>query len=409
LRRMGGSNSSAKEANPDDDQSNDVERELLETQIQALFCFKILLLGAGESGKSTVVKQLKIIHKKKLTDSELKQTAQSLHQNVVDCMKALLLAAKNFGIPRSESDDALAIALDKWDENERVSPELGQQIFKAWKGEAVQGAYKRRSEFWLLDSCTYYFENIERFCEADFMPSEEDAVMARVRTTGIVVTELEQKIPKTDPNEPEFIKFQVVDVGGQRNERKKWMHCFDDVKSILFCVNLAGYNQVLFEDNTKNRMVEEFELFQKVVHNSIFETTPIFLFLNKKDIFETMIMEVDLKHNFPTYEGGKDLGHALDYIQGEFKARLPPKKTVGIHIVSARWRRDIKCAFEEVKKTLYDENRTTLLQQVADLRKKHRAVSKDSSGGGCCVSKKATEAVVMEPGAAPKAATNASF
>jgi len=59
----------------------------------------------------------------------------------------------------------------------------------------------------------------------------------------------------------------VVDVGGQRNERKKWMHCFDDVRAVLFIVNLAGYDQVLFEDNSKNRMVEELELFQKVTHN----------------------------------------------------------------------------------------------------------------------------------------------
>jgi hypothetical protein len=48
----------------------------------------------------------------------------------------------------------------------------------------------------------------------------------------------------------------VVDVGGQRSERKKWIHCFDDVKAIVFVVSLAGYNQVLFEDEEMNRMHE---------------------------------------------------------------------------------------------------------------------------------------------------------
>jgi GTPase SAR1 family protein len=70
---------------------------------------------------------------------------------------------------------------------------------------------------------------------------------------------------------------------------------FDDVRAILFIVNLAGYNQVLFEDNSKNRIEEELELFEKVAHNPIFAETPIFLFLNKKDLFESMIKETDLK------------------------------------------------------------------------------------------------------------------
>lgn len=50
-------------------------------------------------------------------------------------------------------------------------------------------------------------------------------------------------------------KFSVVDVGGQRSERRKWIHCFDDVKAIIFVVALSGYNQVLFEDNSVNRCV----------------------------------------------------------------------------------------------------------------------------------------------------------
>jgi len=40
-------------------------------------------------------------------------------------------------------------------------------------------------------------------------------------------------------------------VGGQRSERKKWIKCFDDVKAVLFIVNLGGYNSVLFEDMEK--------------------------------------------------------------------------------------------------------------------------------------------------------------
>ena len=40
----------------------------------------------------------------------------------------------------------------------------------------------------------------------------------------------------------------MVDVGGQKSERRKWIHCFQDVTSILFLVSLSGYDQCLFED-----------------------------------------------------------------------------------------------------------------------------------------------------------------
>lgn len=112
-----------------------------------------------------------------------------------------------------------------------------------------------------------YFDNAERFVQEDYTPTEEDCIMARVRTTGIVVTEFDE-----GP-----IHFSVVDVAGQRSERKKWIHCFDDVKSLVFVVSLAGYNQVMFEDANHNRMHEALNLFQQIANNSVFANTPIFL------------------------------------------------------------------------------------------------------------------------------------
>merc|ERR1712137_983524 len=132
------------------------------------------------------------------------------------------------------------------------------------------------------DACDYYMQNLSRFTAPGFKPTDEDMLMARVRTTGIINTKLEQKRAEVDDDEPEKIEFQVVDVGGQRNERKKWLHCFDDVKCILFIVSLAGYNQVLFEDASMNRMEESLTLFENTVKNDLFRHTPIFVFLNKK-------------------------------------------------------------------------------------------------------------------------------
>jgi len=199
--------------------------------------------------------------------------------------------------------------------------------------------------------------------------------MARVKTTGIVTIEIDHEIEKKSEDDPKFLRFQVVDVGGQRNERKKWIHCFDDVKAILYCDNLAGYNQVLYEDSSKNRMIESLEIFSKLTHNPLFEKTPIFLFLNKRDLFEKMVTEVDMKVTFPEYKGGKDYKAAMDFIQTNFLRQAPSShEQVYVQILVASWKREVRVAFDEVKKILYDRNVDYLRKEVAKLRNQQKEI-----------------------------------
>lgn len=379
------------EAKAGKEQGQNVELTMITQQIDALFKFKILLLGAGESGKSTIVKQLKYIHKLGLDTKEKAQVAQGLHQNVVECMKALVVQAREFKNPElTAEEEQISGLLDEWSELEPISPELGAKITTLYEGQAIQNAFARRDTFWLLDSFGYYMDNLKRFCEPDFAEkiTEEDIVMARIRTTGIVRTNLKQKLVRENPYEPEYLDFEVVDVGGQRNERKKWLHCFDDVHAVLFIVNLAGWNQVLFEDNAKNRLEESLELFQKVTTNTIFAETPVFLFLNKKDLFETQIKAADMKTRFPDYEGGHDLHRAMQFISDKFHEKLPPKKKVFIEFVSARHKGDIRQAFSSVKKILYEDHREQLISQAEDLSKKRAQIKAQLDGTnkmcGCC-------------------------
>lgn len=166
------------------------------------------------------MKQLKTIHKKNSSAKELKLIGTSLHQNVVDCMKSLLAAARAFGYDDFTAEDRKTeTMLNAHDETDRLTPELGRRIEALFHSPTIQKTFDRRAEYWLLDAFQYYVKNLDRFTEPDFLPNEEDCVMARVRTTGIVNTELEQPLVKTDANEPDVLKFQVVDVGGQRNGR----------------------------------------------------------------------------------------------------------------------------------------------------------------------------------------------
>jgi hypothetical protein len=102
-------------------------------------------------------------------------------------------------------------------------------------------------------------------------------------------------------------------------------------------------------------------------------------FFSLPDLFESMVTEVDMKKTFSDYTGGKSLQPALDYVMAQFRNKLPDGKTVSIHPVSARWKKDIREAFGEVKKALYDENREDLLRQAEKIRGQK---SKTATGGG---------------------------
>ncbi|CAN0440942.1 unnamed protein product, partial [Discosporangium mesarthrocarpum] len=88
--------------------------------------------------------------------------------------------------------------------------------------------------------------------------------------------------------------FEMYDVGGQRNERKKWIHCFDNVTAVIYVAALSEYDQGMFEDASTNRMSEAIELFRDICENPYFERSSIILFLNKKDLFAEKLPVKDI-------------------------------------------------------------------------------------------------------------------
>ena len=85
-----------------------------------------------------------------------------------------------------------------------------------------------------------YYANIDRLFATGYIPNDQDVLRSRLRTTGITETlfELGQ------------LTYHMFDVGGQRSERKKWVHCFEGVHCLLFVAALSGYDQCLVEDKT---------------------------------------------------------------------------------------------------------------------------------------------------------------
>jgi len=313
------------------------EKKRLESEV------KLLLLGAGESGKSTVAKQMKIIHLKGFTKEECLTYKSIINNNVIGSMKVLIHAANERQIKITNKALADKFVNDPSYFTGNVTLAIANDVKTLWKDEGILKAYERQNEFQLNDSAKYYFESIDRLAVEDYIPTEQDVLRSRAKTTGIIETEF--IVEKTH--------FKMVDVGGQRSERKKWMHCFQDVTAVIFCVALSEYDLTLYEDDETNRMHESLKLFREICNSRWFIDTSMILFLNKRDLFSEKIKRVDLKVAFPEYTGGLHYDSAVAYIKDKFMQQNDnPKKHIYVHLTCATDTNNIEVVFSAIKDIL---------------------------------------------------------
>uniref|UniRef100_A0A2N9ESC3 Guanine nucleotide-binding protein alpha subunit n=1 Tax=Fagus sylvatica TaxID=28930 RepID=A0A2N9ESC3_FAGSY len=202
-----------------------------------------------------------------------------------------------------------------------LNKELAQDIETLWKDAAIQETYARGNELQVPDCAHYFMENLQRLADPNYVPTKEDVLNARVRTTGVV----EIQFSPVGENKKSGEVYRLFDVGGQRNERRKWIHLFEGVTAVIFCAAISEYDQTLFEDENKNRMMETKELFDWVLKQPCFEKTSFMLFLNKFDIFEKKVLKVPLnvcewfKDYQPVSTGKQEIEHAYEFVKKKFE------------------------------------------------------------------------------------------
>lgn len=332
--------------------SRKIDRDLrMELQRQSKEV-KLLLLGAGESGKSTIVKQMKIIHEKGYTKEECIQYKMVVYSNTVQSLLAILKAMTRLGIdfenPSRVEDAKRFLAIVTMTPETPIAPDVANVMKRLWKDGGVQACFSRSREYQLNDSAQYYLNALDRISSPSYVPTQQDVLRTRVKTTGIVETRFSFK----------GLYFRMFDVGGQRSERKKWIHCFEGVTAIIFCVALSGYDLVLAEDEEMNRMLESMRLFDSICNNKWFVDTSIILFLNKKDLFEQKIRYSPLSACFPEYTGSNTYEEAAAYIQMKFEDLNLRKdqKEIYTHFTCATDTNNIQFVFDAVTDVIIKNN-----------------------------------------------------
>ena len=341
---------------------------------------KVLLLGSGESGKSTIVKQMKILHQNGYTQEELYEYKPFIYKNVMDCIKNVinaiidldpeLIKPKDDGIDGTDAEvqDPPEVVNGTWRKhvldydslNEVLDYEIlldgtNDAVFDPSIAEKIEQIYNtpevkdfmihKQGQFYLIDSTEYFMTNLNRIAQPDYVPSTTDVLRTRKKTSGIFDFIFDMG---------NDLHIHMFDVGGQRSERKKWIHCFDNVTLIIFCVSLSEYDQVLLEENNQNRLEESIALFDSVVNSRWFARTSVVLFLNKIDVFAEKLQYSPLETHFPDYTGGNNINKAAKYILWRFNQVNRSGLNIYPHVTQATDTSNIQLVMAAVKETIME-------------------------------------------------------
>eukprot|EP00475_Leptophrys_vorax_P007756 TRINITY_DN14926_c0_g2_i1.p1 TRINITY_DN14926_c0_g2~~TRINITY_DN14926_c0_g2_i1.p1 ORF type:complete len:368 (+),score=78.70 TRINITY_DN14926_c0_g2_i1:340-1443(+) len=301
---------------------------------------RLLLLGTGESGKSTLFKQAKNLYGAKFTLEEQKQFVQVISWNCLEGMQAMIRYAESQGYADfKEQEDSREYVMKLEYAPDTLDVELATHLQKLWATQSIKRAYEDRSKYQLQDTINQFMDRVMAFAQPGFIPSLADILLCRRQTTGVVELELTMKNQK----------IKLVDVGGQRNERRKWINQFDKCHAVIFVTAINEYDQVLYEDNETNRLKESLFLFDEICNCRWFEQTNMILFLNKKDLFQDKLMnkKIDLNVCFPEYTGGLDYAAAVDFLKNEYRLRNQnSQKVIYTHVTCATDPENVEKVFQ---------------------------------------------------------------
>ncbi|KAJ2720269.1 guanine nucleotide-binding protein subunit alpha [Coemansia sp. Benny D115] len=336
----------------DEKRANDeIDNQLRKERMNLRNEVKMLLLGAGESGKSTIIKQMKLIHDGGYSHEERESFKEVIFSNTIQSMRVLLEAMDTLHIalehPEYQGYSDVIMSMPGQIEAENLPADVAGAVKALWADAGVRECFGRSNEFQLNDSASYYFDSIGRISQEGYLPTDQDVLRSRVKTTGI--------------NETIFrvgeLTYRMLDVGGQRSERKKWIHCFENVTAILFLVAISEYDQVLIEDDTVNRMQEALTLFDSICNSRWFVKTSIILFLNKIDIFREKLPHSPMRKYFPDFDGGNDTDAASEYILKRFVSlNQSDAKQIYTHFTCATDTNQIKFVMAAVNDIIIQTN-----------------------------------------------------
>jgi len=277
----------------------------------------LLNLGIGGCGKTTFVKQMKIMHDISWDEVEIGNYKKIIKTNFINGTQDLLALVEKTGKTLSPENAEIANEIEslKARNEEKITTELANKLLQIWRDPTIQLLASHKENL-IYIHLPYFFDNLDRILAEDYIPSHEDILRCRQRTAGANSTAI--WIDK--------LWFQFWDIGGQRPERQKWESVLHENKfaSILYFVAADEFDCVDKDeeyDHTKFEM-SRMIFTEMLVSDIIPKEAPVILFMNRRDLFgdrwRTKEGQEAFRAVFPDFQGESE-NDALDFLVKYFK------------------------------------------------------------------------------------------
>ncbi|KAJ7600795.1 G-protein alpha subunit [Mycena floridula] len=284
---------------------------------------KVLLLGSPHSGKSTILKQIQIVHRDGFSEHERKSYATSIRQDVLVAGQAFVRAMQQHTTISRANERFVKTIMT----SETFSPQFADAIYRLWRDperERIMEQHPHALD--VMSNAPYFFTQTLRIGSPDWIPNDMDILMAPDGTSN-GVADIRFSFDQTS--------MHIYDVRRQQLGRPKWLHCFEGVTTVIFCVSLTEYAEILPGDSGRTALMQSIAMFEHVVNAPWFSQTSVVLLFNKIDLFRQQLEQKSLQHYFPDFREGDDSTKAAKHILSLFNAVNRAGLTIYPHLIQA--------------------------------------------------------------------------
>ncbi|KAH9170056.1 G-protein alpha subunit [Lactarius sanguifluus] len=319
----------------------------------------VVALGLNDPDMSAIVKQMKIQHG--YSCEELLDFRPSIWRYLLETSRRIVQDLRNSGLEHTTHVNIVRISYPTFSvpyvvillqaNCERIlnhptdtnhpefyfRPKFADAVQELWADNIIPVLSNSPAYFPLADNATYFFPDVHRITSKEYIPTSADILRAPVTPHGGIT---ETRFPMGQ------LSIRLCHVVGQRSERKKWIHVFEHVTSIIFCTSLPDY------DRGEHGEGQSLVLFESVINSRWFLRTSIMLFLNGIEEFKVKLSKVPLQNYFPEYTGGNDVNKGAKYILWRFMQANRARLNVYPHITDVSDTSNIRLVFVIVKETI---------------------------------------------------------
>ncbi|GAU96051.1 GNAS (guanine nucleotide binding protein, alpha stimulating) [Ramazzottius varieornatus] len=277
--------------------------------------YRLLVLGTKGSGKTTVMKQMRILYGPGFTEWERKMYIDDIRRNLVSSIETLLTvwdrgllpmdemrdprdilcrAIKRASDPShvpngkpssaSDSDMQSTLALPHVTNRLELSDEFWDAADALWSfvsnHDQTNIIFECQSQECFPDGGKWFLSRINKIRKKDYVPSDQDILSVRSSSSKSMET-----IFTVDS-----IRYHMFDVAGQRDQKGKWLQCFNNISAIIFVMPTSEYDVVLPNNpEDSNRLSESLTVFLNLWNSKWLTRKSVILFINKQDVFSAKI------------------------------------------------------------------------------------------------------------------------